>query len=351
MTADRLPEKRSGPDPRAVAAARDLRQRLDAECVILLGSRAWGDYREGSSDIDFITIINGPLDRDTEVRVRNAAGDAVRLQYGQHLAFDSIAMTPGQYELKSRHSINHPAASAAREGIFLPGTEGEYGRESGEEFETDYAEEAWETRDRIADANGWYGSMQALIDTNADDLTVLGSAQKALEHGLKAYISARTSSYAEIHDLEELADRTAELDRRDPGTQPLEFQSDIQRLSAFAGYQSYGPLTGGEDYRELSNSVTADLTRIYALIQELTQENPWDVPTRLRGLRVEPRQRRHKLRTFPTTPTATESRPLGPVPGASLRHTQLAHARSQQNIPEFPHALLQQLLHPDQGRG
>ena len=293
MTADRLPGKRSGPDPRAVAAARDLRQRLDAECVILLGSRARGDYREGSSDIDFITIINGPVDRDTEIRVRNAAGDAVRLQYGQHLAFDSIPMTPGQYELKSRHSINHPAASAAREGIFVPRTEGEYGRErdSAGEFGPNYSEELQETRDRMADANGWYGAMQALIDINADDLTVLRAAQKALEHGLKAYISARTSSYAEIHNLEELAGRMAELVRRDPESEPIRFQSDIQRLSAFAGYQSYGPLTGGEDYRELSNSVTADLTRIYALIEGLTQENPWEVPTRLRGLRVEPGHR------------------------------------------------------------
>ena len=116
MTADRLPGKRSGPDPRAVAAARDLRQKLDAECVILLGSRARGDYHEGSSDIDFITKINGPVDRDTEIRVRNAASDAVRLHYGHHLAFDSIPMTPGQYELKSRHSINHPAASRSQGG-------------------------------------------------------------------------------------------------------------------------------------------------------------------------------------------------------------------------------------------
>ena len=293
MTAEGLPGKRSGPDPRAVAAARDLRQRLDAECVILLGSRARGDYQEDTSDIDFITIINGPVDRGTEIRVRHATSDAVRLHYGHHLAFDSIPMTPGQYELKSRRSINHPAASAAREGISLPRTEGEYGRErdSAGEFRRDYSEELQEPRDRMADANGWYGAMQALRDINADDLTVLRAAQQTLEHGLKAYLSARTSSYAEIHDLEELADRMAELVRRDPESEPIRFQSDIQRLSAFAGYQSYGPRTGGEDHRELSNSVTADLTRIYALIEDLTQENPWDVPTRLRGLRVEPGHR------------------------------------------------------------
>ena len=47
------------PDPKAVAAAEDLRKRLNAECVILLGSRARGDYSENKSDVDFITIING----------------------------------------------------------------------------------------------------------------------------------------------------------------------------------------------------------------------------------------------------------------------------------------------------
>ena len=71
----------------------------------------------------------------------------------------------------------------------------------------------------------------------------------------------------------------------------MEFQSDIHRLTAFAGSQSYGPLTGGEDYRELSNRVTTDLIRMYGLIEGLTTENPWDVPTRLRGLKVEPRHR------------------------------------------------------------
>ena len=113
-------------------------------------------------------------------------------------------------------------------------------------------------------------------------------------------LDLRTISDFRKDHLEALADlflqvfelcQQAELVRRDPESEPIRFQSDIQRLSAFAGYQSYGPHTGGEDYRELSNSVTADLVRIYALIEGLTQENPWEVPTRLRGLRVEPGHR------------------------------------------------------------
>ena len=82
-----------------------------------------------------------------------------------------------------------------------------------------------------------------------------------------------------------------DLIRREPDSEPIEFYSDIERLTAFSGGQSYGPLTGGEDYRELSNCVTADLNRIYTFIERLTGEDPWEVPTRLRNLQVKPRVR------------------------------------------------------------
>lgn len=293
MTPDITRKPANGPDPKGVAAARDLRKRLNAECVVLLGSRARGDYRENKLDVDFIAIVNEQVNRAAEIRVRKATAEAVRTHYGFPMPFDSIAMTPGEYQLKSRHSVNHPAAKAAREGIFVPRNEGEYGRETegNPHYREDYTEEYRLTQDRIADANGFYGSMQALIDANADDLPVLGAAQKALDHGLKAYISARSSSYGETHNPEELADRMQELLRRDPDYGPMEFQSDLQRLTAFSGGQSYGPLTGDEDYHELSNCVTADLAQIYRFIERLTGQNPWETPTRLRGLQVEPRVR------------------------------------------------------------
>ena len=293
MTTDRMQETANEPDPKAVAAAQDLRKKLNAECVILLGSRARGDYRDNKSDVDFITIINGQVNRSAEIRVRKAAAEAVRTHYGFHMPFDSIIMTPSDYDLKSRHSVNHPAAKAAREGIFVPRREGEYGREpeGNPEYQTNYQEEFRVTQDRVADANGFYISMQALIDINADDLQVLGAAQKALEHGMKAYISARTSSYGDTRELEELAGRMQELLRRDPDSEPMEFLSNIQRLTAFSGGQSYGPLTGDEDYRELSNCVTADLIQMYRFVERLTGTDPWETPTRLRGLQVEPRIR------------------------------------------------------------
>lgn len=293
MTAKIMKAPASGPDPRAVAAADDLRQRLDAECVILLGSRARGDYRDNKSDVDFIAIISGQVDRSAEIQVRKAAAEAVRTHYGFPIPFDSIVMTPKEYQLKSRHSVNHPAASAAREGIFMPRNDGEYGRETegNAEYETDYREESQLTRDRIADANAHYRNFQGAIDREEDDVAVLGAAQKVLEHGLKAYISARTASYSTTHDLTELAERMQELLRRDPESDPIEFYSDIERLTAFSGSQSYGPLTGGEDYNELSNCVTADLAQIYRHIENLTGQDPWEVPTRLRNIQVEPRIR------------------------------------------------------------
>ena len=293
MTMDDMQKPANEPDPKAVAAAHDLRERLNAECVILLGSRARGDYRDNKSDVDFIAIISGQVDRAAEIRVREAAAQAVIKNYGFHLPFDSIAMTPGDYQLKSRHTVNHPAASAAREGIFMPRNEGEYERqtEGNPEYQNDYREEFQMTQDRIGDANSHYASMQGLIDMNADDVTVLGAAQRALEHGLKAYISARTSSYGTTHDLEELAERMQELLRRDPDSEPMEFQSNLERLTAFSGAQSYGPLTAEDDYNELANRVTTDLVQIYSFIERVTGQDPWETPTRLRGLQVEPRIR------------------------------------------------------------
>ena len=80
---NRTQEPANEPDPKAVAAAHDLREKLNAECVILLGSRARGDYRENKSDVDFITIINGkwtatpnPSQRSPAEAIQKAATDS-----------------------------------------------------------------------------------------------------------------------------------------------------------------------------------------------------------------------------------------------------------------------------------
>lgn len=295
-----LDNSANGPDPRAVAAGHDLRERLDAECVILLGSRARGDYQEHKSDVDFIVIIDEQIDRAAEIKVRATAAKAIESHYGHPMSFDSIPMTPDDYVRMSRHTVNHPATSAAREGVFMARegvfmarNEGEYGRERREETEhrKDYQDEYKLTNDRIADANASYNTMQHLIDVNDDQISVLRHAQIALEHGLKTYISARTSSYGTTHNLTELARRMSELLRRDADSEPISFRSDLERLSAFSGSQTYGPLTGGEDYRQLSNTATEDLINIYHSVEQLTGKDPWEIPTRLSGIRVEPRAR------------------------------------------------------------
>ena len=149
------------------------------------------------------------------------------------------------------------------------------------------------TQDRIADANAHYRALQTLIEMDADDVTVLWTAQIALDHGVKAYISARIGTYSETDNLTELAGRMQELVNRDtePDSDPMEFQSDIERLMEFSGNRVYGPLTGGENYTVLSNRLTADLRQIYRRIELLTGKNPWEIPTRFRKLQVEPRIR------------------------------------------------------------
>ncbi len=132
------PGKSDGPDSRAVAVARQLRDSLDAECVILFGPRARGDYRE-PSDIDLIVITSSEQDSEQKRAARRTTGDIIKKNYGRNLGFDHIFLTPGQYQLKSRQTLNHAAGAAWKEGIFMPRNPGEYGRRRDEEEFCDYA--------------------------------------------------------------------------------------------------------------------------------------------------------------------------------------------------------------------
>ena len=57
----------AGYDPRAVSVARKARERIDAECVILFGSRSRADWN-GESDIDLMAIVRDAPARDERER-------------------------------------------------------------------------------------------------------------------------------------------------------------------------------------------------------------------------------------------------------------------------------------------
>lgn len=277
----------TGPDSRAVAVARQLRAAIDAECVILFGSRARSDWRE-HSDVDLIIITNSEQGRDEKTAARETAAQIIKKNYGKPLGFDQVFLTPAQYELKSRHTLNHVARAARKEGIFMTLNPDEFGPRPDEEESGDYHEEREEREMRIADANMHYNSMQALLDSGIADLSTANQTQQALEHAMKALISALGQQHPNTHDLTELAVRIHEI----APEEDFDYRSNLKEMGMYAGARVYGGVTLPEaGYTRMANDLTDEMNRIYAWIEELTGKNPWQVPTRLQNLTVTPRFR------------------------------------------------------------
>ena len=277
----------TGSDPRAVDVARQLREAINAECVILFGSRARSDWRE-HSDVDLL-IITGSEQTDGHIRAtRETAREIIKKTYGKIVDFDNVFLTPAQYELKSRHTLNHVARAARKEGIFMSRNPDEYGPRPDEEESGDYHEESQERERRIADANMHYNSMQALLDNNIADISTANQAQQALEHAMKALISALGYVYPPTHDLTELAVKIEEITQEEN----IGYRSNLKEMGMYAGGRIYDRVTLPEaGYTRMANGLTSDMNFIYAWIEELTGENPWEVPTRLQNLTVTPRYR------------------------------------------------------------
>ena len=278
-------------DARAVTAAETLRQAIDADCVILFGSRARADWNE-RSDVDLM-VINGDLpDYEAMSQIKSKARDIVKEVFQKRIDVDVVFFDREEYERKSRHTINNVAAYARREGIFVSrdaegidsnhgaGPEGSDGRDDNEEH--------GERELRIADANEHYSNMHDLLDLGREGRVTAYLAQQALEHAMKGLLSAMGLEYAHSHSTQALAQ---DIRRNDPQGE-WGFQSDLERLDNFAGGTRYGPtLTPVPDYTAMANGVTHDLEIIYERIAALTGSNPWDVPPEGTSQVVSPRWR------------------------------------------------------------
>ena len=275
-------------DVRALQVAGALRDAFDVECVILFGSRARGDWTE-RSDIDLMII-----DPDTSKLIRllediqRTAMELAERAYQGFVDIDFVYLARDEYERKSRHTLNHVARFARRDGIAMARNPESFIRDGGGSYEVDSSDEQGERALRMADANMYYDAMHAMLDIGTRNKVTAYNAQQALEHALKALISALGRAYSHTHQLTQLADDIA---RYNPNLN-LRFSSDLGQLSNFAGGRRYGPLlTPIHDYTEMANRVTDDLHRIYDEINRLTGENPWAVPPEGGDEPVQPRYR------------------------------------------------------------
>lgn len=277
---------RKRPDARALRVAKGLRDAIDAECVILFGSRARGDWTK-RSDIDLMVIEPECPDLDRRIDIEVIGQNMVKHAYDIFMSVDFVYLTRAEYERKSVHTLNHVARFARREGIIMARNSDDF-PDSDVPDDPDHCDEPMERQLRIADANTHYRAMHGMMDIGLTDKVTALNAHQTLEHAMKALISAQRYEAPHLHRLDRLL---AEIRANEP---KLDWQpvSDLLKLNNYAGGSRYGPLlTPISDYTDLANRVTDDLIRVYDEINRLTGEDPWAVPPEGSDDPIQPRYR------------------------------------------------------------
>ena len=257
--------ERRGADPQALQAAWHLQAAYPECAVILFGSRARADW-DRYSDVDLMLVgdIGTAAQQDCRAQAYRLACAAYAVAPP---APDLKFLTLDDYYEQIQYSRNRIGAVAHREGILM-------GRfHSRPELPEDGAEpnpenrESAELADRLRDAHVHYGDMQGLLDSGRLTKNCVFQAHQALEHGLKALITARGGTYPHVHDLTGLARQC-----------DLALRSDRQLLAEYAGGpRCNAPPFPSIDFPRLANDVTADLDLIFQQVRERTGVNPWDM--------------------------------------------------------------------------
>ena len=277
---------RTGADARALRVAQDLHDAIDAECVILFGSRARGDWTE-RSDIDLMIIEPEFPDLDRRMDIEVIGRKLVKQAYDIFMSVDFVFLSRAEYERKSVHTLNHVARFARREGIIMPRNPDDFSVSDAPD-DPDHCDEPMERQLRIADANIHYRAMHTMMDAGLTDKIAALNAHQTLEHAMKALISAQGYEAPHLHGLDRLL---ARIHANNPALSLL-LRSNLLQLNNFAGGSRYGPLlTPIADYNDLANRVTDDLSRVYDEINRLTGEDPWAVAPEGGSDPVQPRYR------------------------------------------------------------
>jgi predicted nucleotidyltransferase len=173
---------------------------LDAQCVLLFGSRARGDY-ETHSDVDLAVILNesgtplGPQQRiDLEAQGSTVAETAVGELFRR---IDVRVWTEREFREEKR-SINHVAGRSWREGLVLFGC---HETMPGEEV----VAELPHVRELLDMARGQLRTLNGMRDPEIFREEDFGfHAERATELTLKAWIALTGNQYQLTHYLYQL---------------------------------------------------------------------------------------------------------------------------------------------------
>ena len=243
-------------DPRALRIAEELHRAEQPEITILFGSRARGDYKEGRSDIDVLMIRDNTPTLEKRDLIDREAEKLAQSLYGQPVTVQTIWYTGGDFD-RMRRTLNHVIARALQDGIVMPKDPEDYENRYGQEQDAEDVSYEWTiTEERYRHAEKHLIALEAIINSGRPDMDDMIGQQShsALEHAMKALISARGWQYKTTHDLNQLV---GDIRRADP-----EFQFSLtipgSIYNQYAGREEYqhteNPLTDIPDYEEATKS-------------------------------------------------------------------------------------------------
>ena len=256
----------AGYDLNALAVGQAVLRDTSAETVILLGSRARGDYRE-DSDIDLLVVHASWLDSEIRDKARCAANAMVEDLYGKWMPVDFIWFTPEEFEHR-RRSINSVAAIATEEGVTMSGqpAEDEYRNDD------DYSNEWTVTEQRCGHTRAHLRVLRRSIEAEEISLMIGQQAHQVLEHAMKALISAKGRRYPHHHNLEDLE---RDMRRVDPEFTNL-LESPLKALNDYSGRLKYNePYAPLGDRSEILRRVRSDVELMFQHVAALTGRDPW----------------------------------------------------------------------------
>ena len=190
------------PDPRAAAVTARLRAAVDADCVILFGSRARGDWTE-HSDIDLLLLqADEPTAAEQELAAK-ISDLAAQESYRRPVPVQLVWRTREDFRHNRRYS-NSVETNAVREGIVMPRDPDQYSAADYEDDATEYEYDWGEYEDRMQHAEAHLETFRVIAELGHSDVVIGQQGQNALEHGLKALRSAHGAPYRNTHNIGEL---------------------------------------------------------------------------------------------------------------------------------------------------
>ena len=187
-------------DHRALPVAGAAFDASQAELVILFGSRARGDYREKSSDVDVMLVQEREPDASRKKAVADVVAAAAMRAYGRPVPVELVWRTLDEFRFNRRY-VNSVETNAARDGIVMPRDPDNYCARDYEDEHTEYVYDWSNYDERLRHAETHLDEFIFLVEHNRSDLAIGQHAQNALEHGMKALLAAAGGQYANTHDI------------------------------------------------------------------------------------------------------------------------------------------------------